>query len=79
LNQTCLPDGRSKKYNFGGESFWKITVLGSFKCARIMLGLILGKQVETWIELAQDHVQWLALEAAVFKNNVQNTDEIKLW
>jgi hypothetical protein len=28
LNQTCLPDGRNKKYNFGGESFWKITALG---------------------------------------------------
>lgn len=42
-----------------------------------MLGLILGKQVERWIELAQYQVQWLDLEAAAFKNNVQNTDEIK--
>jgi hypothetical protein len=42
-----------------------------------MLGLILEKQVERGIEVAQDHVQWLALEAAVFKNNVQNTDKIK--
>jgi hypothetical protein len=46
LNPTCHPDGRNKKYNFGGELFWKITVLGSLKCDRIMLGLILGKQVE---------------------------------
>jgi hypothetical protein len=79
LNKTCLPDGRNKKYNFGGESFWKITALGTLKCDRIMLGLILGKQVERWIEVAQDHVQWLALEAAVFKNNVQNTAKIKSW
>jgi hypothetical protein len=77
LSQTCFPDGRNKKYNFGGESFWKIAVLGNLKCNRIMLGLILGKQVERLIELAQYHVQWLALEAAVFKNNVQNTDEKK--
>jgi hypothetical protein len=42
-----------------------------------MLGLILGKQGERWIELAHDHVKWLALEAAVFKNDVQNTAEIK--
>jgi hypothetical protein len=64
---------KEEKHNFDGESFWKIIELESLKCNRVMLGLIIGKKVERWIDLAQDHVQCLNLEAAVSKNNVQNT------